>query len=108
MKPGDDSILMTTNHVSGAIHVCIAKMAYCFAVCEIGLEGFDGTAIRDLIKGRRHDFCNFVGACSTHEHLTDRYFHNLYLRNRPKYKTVLVHLFASFGIPPYEVVIGPV
>jgi hypothetical protein len=90
-----------------AFAMCLAKMAYCFAVVKLGLHGFDGSDIRDLLCGTRSDIYNFVGGHSASEHLSGRHLHAMYLRERGGWFTVLVHLFASFGCGAYEVVIAP-
>jgi len=97
---------------NGPFAMMIAKIGYCFAAAELGIEGFYGDQIRDLLAGRRDDLYNFVGGCSTPEKLTDRHLHGLYLRRRGDYWTALVHLFASCDADkskpsaPYEVVVG--
>jgi HNH endonuclease len=99
-------------YINGPFALMLSKMAYCFAVAELGLDGFDGDKIRDLLAGRRDDVYNFVGAVQVPERLTNRHLHGLYFRNRGKWLTVLVHLFASCVADerqpaiPYEVVVG--
>jgi len=94
-------------HVSGAVPLLIAKTGYTYAVAKLGLNAFDGSQIRDLLFGKRDDIYNFVGGLSAQEEFdTDSAFHKLYLRRRGKLQTVVVHLFASFGAPPWEVVVG--
>lgn len=101
---------VTTNETKSpwALALTIAKIAYTFAVAELGIEGFNGESIRDLLKDRRSDAFNFVGSLpiESKEHFTQRHLHKLYLRERNGWQTVIVHLFASFGHQPYEVVVG--
>jgi hypothetical protein len=89
-----------------AFSLTIAKMAYSFAVAECGLSGFDGDEIRALLKCERKDVYNFVGGILKPQHFTKRYLHNLYIHDRDGLLTVIVHLFASCGMAPYEVVVG--
>lgn len=98
----------TTKHVHDhtAFALSVAKMAYCFAAGEFGIDSFDGADIRDLIRGRRDDAYNFVGGISQREHLSDASLHGLYLRYRTGFVTVIVHLFASCKMEAYEVVVG--
>lgn len=96
---------LTMHHT--AVALTLAKIGYCFAVAELGIDGFDGSDIRDLLQGKRGDVYNFVGSASNMENLTTRHLHGLYFRRREKWRTVLVHLFASCEMRPYEVVVGP-
>ena len=89
-----------------AFALTIAKIAYCFAAAELGLDAFDGSEIRALLRGERDDTFNFVGGLSVPQHLTDRHLHKLYLRKRGDLLTVIVHLFASCKAGAYEVVVG--
>lgn len=84
----------------------IAKMAYCWAVAENGLEAFDTKDLVDLLMGRRNDVFNFVGFPLVPEQLAMLRLHKFYFRKRGETVTVLVHTFASFGGPAYEIVVG--
>lgn len=86
--------------------LALAKSAYSYAVAKHGLENFDGAEMRDLLLGKRNDVFNFVGGPLREEKLTDRYFHNLYERREGQLCTVLVHMFASYKMKPYQVVVG--
>jgi hypothetical protein len=105
---------VTTNSpmANGPFAKTLAKIGYCYAAAESGLETFSGNDIRDLLAGRRDDVYNFVGCALVSEHLAKRHLHGLYLRNRNGWLTVLVHLFASCDADerkpsvPYEVVVG--
>ncbi|TBC93219.1 hypothetical protein ELH26_03880 [Rhizobium leguminosarum] len=101
--------MVGTKHliIFGAPEMVVAKMAYCYAVAERGLEAFDTTELLDLLKGRRMDVFNFVGKPIENERLAMLRLHKFYFRKRGNLNTVIVHLFASFGGPIYEVVIGP-
>jgi hypothetical protein len=92
------------NHT--AFSTTLAKIAYCFAVAEKGIDYFDGSSIRDLLLGRRTDTFNFVGGVLNGEHTSPTYLHHLSFRVRDNWLTVIVHLFASFNAEPYEVVVG--
>ena len=92
--------------VMGGPEMVVAKMAYCWAVAEKGLEAFDTRDLVDLLCGRRDDVFNFVGGPLVSEQLARLRLHKFYFRKRDEWVTVLVHLFASFGGPVHEVVIG--
>ena len=100
------SVAMRHAHDHTAFSLTLAKIAYCYAVAELGIHGFDGHEIREILSGARKDVYNFVGGVATPEILTKRHFHKLYFRERGDWLTVIVHLFASCGGPPYEVVVG--
>jgi hypothetical protein len=85
----------------------LAKIAYCFAVAERGIDRYTDSELRQLVQGSRDDYHNFVGGALNGEHLTDRYLHHLAFRERDNRATVIVHLFSSYNAPAYEVVIGP-
>lgn len=84
----------------------LAKIGYSFAVAERGMGGFEGSEIRELLAGNRDDVYNFIGGSIGGERLTDRFLHHLALRERGEWLTAIVHLFASYQAPPYEVVVG--
>jgi HNH endonuclease len=100
------SVMTQEPGVFGQPEMVIAKMAYCWAVAEKGLDAFDTTALLDLLCGRRSDVLNFVGGTIVPEQLAMLRLHKFYFRERCEFTTVLVHLFASFGGPIHEVVIG--
>ncbi len=84
----------------------IAKMAYCYAIAEKGLNFMDLSGLRDLVLGERHDVFNFVGCPIVEEPLPMLRLHKFYFRQRGEFSTLLVHIFASFRGPVYEVVLG--
>ena len=94
------------HHTSFAL--LLAKIGYSYAVAELGIGAFDGSEIRDLLKDRRQDSYNFVGGMSRKEHYAERHLHALYVKRRGAMVTVVVHLFASLGMVPYEVVVGEI
>jgi len=55
--------------INGPFALMLAKIAYCFAVAELGLDGFDRDNIRDLLAGRRGDVYNFIGGVQAPERL---------------------------------------
>jgi len=105
-------VTVRVKHTNGPFAKTLAKIGYCYAVAELGLDGFDGRAIRDLLRGKRDDVYNFVGSIQKPEFLTKAPLHGLYIRRRGDWLTVLIHLFASCDNDhakpsiPYEVVVG--
>jgi hypothetical protein len=99
-------VTMRHQHDHTAFALTLAKIGYCYAVAKRGLDGFNGAAIRDLLLGKRADVYNFVGGVLESRLLTDRELHKLYLQQRGDLLTVIVHLFASCKMLPYEIVVG--
>jgi hypothetical protein len=86
----------------------VAKIAYTYAAIELGIDAFDGHEIRELLSGQRLDVFSFVGGVEDELELdTDSAFHCLYVRRRTHLTTIIVHLFASYGAPAWQVVVGP-
>jgi hypothetical protein len=86
----------------------LAKIGYCHAVANLGLDGFDGYDIRALLRGERDDVFNFVGGCREGLSRPNTYFlHQLSTRNEGGAYVVSVGLFTSAGVWPYDVVVGP-
>jgi hypothetical protein len=73
-----------------------------------GLDYFDGAEIRDLILGKRSDTFNFVGGPLVREDAQPAKLHHLSFRRHKGLLTVVVHLFASFYLKPYEIVVGKI
>lgn len=96
-----------TPHIAGATPMLMAKAGYAFAAAKLGIDTFDGKDIRDLLLWNRKDIYNFVGGLSAIEEFdTDSALHQFYLRQRGDLQTVVVHMFASFDAPPWEIVLG--
>ncbi|MGZ5817880.1 MAG: HNH endonuclease, partial [Burkholderiaceae bacterium] len=45
-----------------AFGLTVAKIAFCFAIAERGLEAIDLSELRDLLLGKRSDLYNYVGS----------------------------------------------
>ncbi len=89
-----------------AFALTLAKIAYCYAIAERGISGFDGSEMRSLLLGHRSDTFNFVGGPLEVATPKINQLHWLSFRQRGAWLTVVVHLFASFGVSPYEVAVG--
>jgi hypothetical protein len=85
----------------------IAKWAYTLAVAERGLACCDTQPMRDLMLGRRNDVFAFVGNLPPYEPAAGKWLHEASVRENGPWLTVTLALFASAGMTPYEVVIGP-
>lgn len=92
------------NHT--AFSLTLAKIAYTYAVARIGVDHFDGDEIRALLRGCRTDTYNFVGGLSIPQEFSRRHLHGLYIKDRGEILSVVVHLFASCKMQPYEIVVG--
>lgn len=85
----------------------IAKWAYALAVAERGLGGFDTQPMRDLMLGRRDDVFAFVGTPALRASASREWLHHFAVHDDGPWLTVTLALFASAGMTPYQVVIGP-
>jgi hypothetical protein len=85
----------------------IAKWAYALAVAERGLDCCDPQAMRDLMLGRRDDAFAFVGTPSPGVPASREWLHDFDLRDHASGLVVTLKLFASAGMVPYEVFVGP-
>jgi hypothetical protein len=108
---GLTNVTTSVQYTNGLFAKTIAKIAYCYAVGELGLDGFEHSEIRDLLRGKRDDVYNFVGNVQEHTPLTRQYLHGLYIKDVGEFVTVLVDLFASCRgatdeCRPYQVVVG--
>jgi len=90
----------------GAVAKTYIKVAYCYAVSQLGLEGFDSSEIRDVLRGRRDDLYNFFGGALPNQLLPTRFLHRLEVRRHGEFYTVLVCLFGALNAPVFEVVVG--
>ncbi len=86
---------------------CLTKWAYSFAVAELGLECCDTADIRDLLLNWRGDALRFAGDAESRNGKGCPHLHWMSWRKERALRIVTVRLFASTGIAPYEVVIGP-
>jgi hypothetical protein len=85
----------------------IAKWAYALAVAERGLDCCDTQSMRALMRGQRADVFAFVGTPSPRVSASREWLHEAAVRESGPWLTVTLALFASAGMTPYEVVIGP-
>ncbi len=96
-------------HDMRGIHLMHAKIAYCYAVAEVGLNRFRHNGIRDLLKGKRIDMATFVGGYTGDVNsLPKDSPHLVHLGERLGHLYAVVHLFAPHQGQPYEVVLGPI
>lgn len=102
---------MTTKHLAKphAYATTVAKIAYCYAVAEIGTHGFDGKEIRELLLSKRDDCFNFVGNPDREgtNASPSTPLHQLTLSKEHGNVVAKVNLFASACAPTYEVYLGP-
>ena len=89
-----------------AFALSIAKIAYCFAVAECGLTSFDGASIRAILDGSSQNIFSHVGSTSPPRLAMAGALHVLSWRRQNEFLVVSVCLFASFGAPTFEVVVG--
>ena len=85
----------------------VAKIGFCFAIAERGLDAIDVSELRALLLGERDDLYNFVGSSTESGGGKSVHLHWLSLVQISGYWVARVNLFASFGVTPYLVVLGP-
>ena len=85
----------------------IAKWAYSLAVAERGLDHCDAASMRDLMLGRRRDAFAFVGTPSPRASASGEWLHDFTVQDDGGRLTVRLALFASAGMTPYEIALGP-
>ena len=102
-----ESATTRTLHDHTAFGLTIAKIAYCFAVAELGLERIDLSDLRALLLGQRSDLYNFVGSWQDARRLRLGFLHWLSISRIGGLYVARVHQFASFGCIPRQVVLGP-
>lgn len=83
----------------------IAKIAYCYAVLRLGINGFIGDEMRSLLKGKRNDVFNFVGNGARKEKVYP-HLHEFEIKEINGFCVVNVWLFSSTCLDVYEVVVG--
>jgi len=89
-----------------AYAMSIAKWAYAMAVAVDGFDACDMAAMRDLLAGRSDDVFNFVGSAHPRRVAATTWLHDAAPRVNGAWRTVVLQLFGSAGMPPYEVVVG--
>jgi hypothetical protein len=91
-------------HDFGAFQLAVAKMGYCFAAVELGLERVANSPLHMLVTGHRKDTANLVGSLSVPIVEATDEMHIIRMEGR---RAVIVHLFADHGTDfAYEVFIG--
>jgi len=85
----------------------IAKWAYALAVAERGLHCCDTQPMRALLRGQRDDVFAFVGTPARRANAAREWLHDFAVHDDGARLVVTLALFASAGMTPYEVVIGP-
>lgn len=107
MENNKEQLVTHHAHSHTAFGLSIAKMAYCFAAAELGLDAFDGEGIRALLSEQRDDLYSFVGSPARWVIPISRAeLHRMSYKNVRGLLVVSVNLFASYGACPYDVVVG--
>ncbi len=109
--PHDGKVEVVADSEVCALPLSVAKMGYCYAVAERGLESFDGDDIRALLQGKRDDPLNFVGNEPQQKlvNLNALPLHNISLSTTADgFLIARVALFACYGMSAFLVVVGKV
>lgn len=83
----------------------MAKIAYSWACFELGADGFT-PLILDVIEGKDEDIFRLCGNCNNHAEVDREDWYTLSLRHEAHFVIASVRVFASFGMPTYDVVVG--
>lgn len=90
-----------------ALAQLVAKIAYCFAVVELGLEAWEEVYVLRAILGDSTRIGEFVGSPAEYASVGDDRLHVVTVGHSEQDETLAwVRLFASFGAPTYVVVVG--
>lgn len=84
----------------------LIKIAYGFAVSQLGLDGFNSEIARDFLKNLRHEGYKLVGRAEYPKNLSGKWLHRLSLRIQEGWIIVTVHIFASAMGARYDVIVG--
>jgi len=107
-KLGARAIRWTTTFRGHSFPRLIAKIAYTFAIADIGIDGIETTYVLPAIMGQSDDTGRWVG-CDGTEYITDPgVLHGVTQAIVNNEVIVRVRLFASYGAPEYVVVVGRV
>lgn len=112
-RPGHVAIETITH--TGKLHMMFLKIGYCYAVSQLGLDGFDGTRTREMLLGGLHDNApvfDYVGTArdewAGHHKPAAKDLHTLELEREGSHLIAKVRLFAGLGMPTVEVVVGEI
>jgi len=86
----------------------IAKIAFGFAVLQLGLERIEDRHVVPAILGDASDIGRWVGGHRSPPLSASTGLHSITLKVEAKEIQVFVRLFAQFGAPEYHVVVGRV
>jgi hypothetical protein len=84
----------------------IGKIAYGFAVLQLGLERIMDRYVVPAVLGEANDIGRWVGNDAVAPLGASTGLHALTIRVDAKEAHVFVRLFANFGAPEYHVVVG--
>jgi hypothetical protein len=86
----------------------IGKIAYCAAVCAVGIEPLRHAPIRRALVGNDAHIGRWVGSWGGDRMNRDCGLHGIQVRSTDGSDVhVIVGLFAQFGAPEYHVALGP-
>lgn len=86
----------------------LAKIGHSFAVARLGIDGFE-PVLTDLIRERSNEYADFVGGDprpSPRKSVKHQMQLNRLQINGVEYAVVAIQIFAKFGAPVFQVVVG--
>lgn len=105
--PGAEFVGMHSNFSPEEFARTVAKIAYCIAVCALGVDAFRSSPIRDIILGQDNHIGHWVGCWEREEIIPAAGLHGARVLCAGTDVHVILRLFAQFGAPEYHVVLGP-
>ncbi len=105
--PGAEFVGMHSSFSPEDFARTVAKIAYCIAVCSLGVEPFRDSPIRSVILGSDNHIGHWVGCWEKEEIVPQVGLHGARVLCSGTDIHVILRLFAQFGAPEYHVALGP-
>ena len=105
--PGAEFVGMHSNFSPEDFARTVAKIAYCIAVCALGVGPIRSSPIRPVILGQDNHIGHWVGCWEQEEVIPPAGLHGARVLCSGTDVHVILRLFAQFGAPEYHVVLGP-
>jgi hypothetical protein len=104
--PGAEFVGMHSNFSPEDFARTVAKIAYCVAVCALGVGPFRSSPIRAVILGQDNHIGHWVGCWERDEIIPAAGLHQARVLCAGTDIHVILRLFAQFGTPEYHIALG--
>ena len=105
--PGAEFVGMHSNFSQEDFARTVAKIAYCIAVCALGVGPFTSSPIKSVVLGQDNHIGHWVGCWEQQELIPPTGLHAARVLCSGTDIHVILRLFAQFGAPEYHVALGP-